>query len=102
MAEGMRAPADIPNPEDSDDSDGYCFSDSDAPVPSAATVAAAPGGGANGRAGGAGAMAVATAPVPEWSELETAVQALMGMEGGGVRVGAEECEDGWDATESAR
>lgn len=102
LAEGMRSPADIPNPDDSDDSDGYYFSDSDGPTcPSAAVSAvSAPGGGANSQAGGGRAMAVATAPVPQWSELETAVQALMGMEGGAT--GAEECEDGWDATESAR
>lgn len=95
----MRSPADIPNPDDSDDSDGYYFSDSDCAVSAYAGAAAAAGGGANGQIGGA--MAVTMAPVPEWSELETAVQALMGMEGGGVG-GVEECEDGWDATESAR
>ncbi|CAN0537332.1 unnamed protein product, partial [Ectocarpus sp. 12 AP-2014] len=32
LAEGMRSPAVLPNPEDSDDSDGYMFSDSDCAV----------------------------------------------------------------------
>ncbi|CAM9986040.1 unnamed protein product, partial [Ectocarpus sp. 8 AP-2014] len=99
LAEGMRSPAVLPNPEDSDDSDGYMFSDSDCAVSAAAAAAGggygygSRGGGAAGAGGGDG-----MAPVPEWSELETAVQALMGMEGGEER----ECEDLWDATESRR
>lgn len=76
LAEGMRSPAVLPNPNDSEDSDGYYFSDSDEYVV--------------GEAGGE------TGEVPEWSELETAVQALMGMEG------VDMAEDGWDASEPAR
>lgn len=100
----MRSPADIPNPDDSDDSDGYYFSDSDAPITSSAAAAAAGSGNANGNGKDqAGArMAMPTAPVPEWSELETAVQALMGMDGGGGLGEEVAGEDGWDATESAR
>lgn len=98
LAEGMRSPAVLPNPDDDDDSDGYYFSDSDCEISAVpARVYGRPGvrgaGGDAEEAGGGAGMA----PVPEWSELETAVQALMGMEGGG-----QECEDGWDATESAR
>ncbi|CAN0117140.1 unnamed protein product, partial [Scytosiphon promiscuus] len=98
LAEGMRSPAVLPNPDDDDDSDGYYFSESDCEISAVPTRiygrsgVRASGGDAD-EAGDEGPMA----PVPEWSELETAVQALMGMDGG-----VEECEDGWDATESAR
>lgn len=75
----MRSPAALHNPNDSEDSDGYYFSDSDSPVMGDQE---------------------AEASVPPWSELETAVQALMGLDGeGGVH---DEREDCWDATESAR
>lgn len=72
----MRSPAILPDPRDSEDSDGYYFSDSD--------------GGVMDETG------EDTGEVPEWSELETAVQALMGMEG------VDMDEDGWDASEPAR
>ena len=86
----MRSPAVLFNPDDSEDSDGYYFSDTDCPVEHDGV-----GGGGGGI--GDGVHGDDGAPVPEWSELETAVQALMGMEGG---VDAQ--EDRWDETESAR
>lgn len=76
LAEGMRSPAFPPNPDDSEDSDCIYFSESDEE---------------------AGGNEESTVPVPEWSELETAVQALMTMENG-----VDPREDLWDSSESAR
>ena len=75
----MRSPAILPNPDDSEDSDGYYFSESD------------------GEVGVAAYSEGDTMPVPEWSELETAVQALVSMDGE-----VDPREDVWDSSEPAR
>lgn len=83
VAEGMLSPAFPLDPDDSEASDGCYMSDfySDDEVDHA---------GGDEDADGVGGM------VPPWSELETAVQALMGMEQVDFQ------EDTWDATEPAR
>lgn len=98
LAEGMRSPAVLFNPDDSEDSDGYYFSDTDCPVEQNGVGGGSGVYSSRGAGGGGGGIHDdGDAPVPEWSELETAVQALMGMDGG-----ADAREDGWDETESAR
>lgn len=116
----MRPPSALHNPDDSEDSDNndlhVSISDfySDEDVDDDANNSSADGvgscrGGAGGRynglrrrdRGGGGGEAkevkeVDGPVVPEWSELETAVQALMGMDEMNL------AEDGWDETESAR
>lgn len=81
----MRSPAFPPNPDDSEDSDCIYFSESDEEAGVASSW------------GGSGSKEESTIPVPEWSELETAVQALMTMENG-----VDPREDMWDSSESAR
>lgn len=80
----MRSPAFPANPDDSEVSDGCYMSDFYSDDDLEDVAEGVDGGSAAGPA------------VPPWSELETAVQALMGMEGIDGR------EDGWDATESVR
>lgn len=131
LAEGMRAPSVLPDPDDSDDSDNNdCYmsdfysDDEQDRVGHGNSYGVSLGcnGGAYGRnssrlerhgargvRGGAGAASRAGAGkhegegaeggrvVPEWSELETAVQALMGMDGG-----MDLAQDRWDEMESVR